>query len=70
MEAVDEMLQKAGPDITRQTFLERVGEATIETRLMGPITYKPGDHQGATSQYMLKLSCEDKRFGNDLKVSR
>lgn len=70
MAFVDAMFQKAGNDITRKTFLERVGNATVETPLLGPVTYKPGNHIDAGSQFMLRLSCADKTLVTDSKVSR
>jgi ABC-type branched-subunit amino acid transport system substrate-binding protein len=70
MAFVDAMFQKAGPDITRAAFLERVGNATIETPFLGPVTYRPGNHIDAGSEFMLKLSCADKALLTYSKVSR
>jgi ABC-type branched-subunit amino acid transport system substrate-binding protein len=70
MEFVNKMLEKAGPDITRDNFFKRVGNTTIETPSLGPVTYKPGDHVSAASQFMLKLSCQEKLFLTDSRVSR
>jgi ABC-type branched-subunit amino acid transport system substrate-binding protein len=60
MAFVDAMLQKAGPNITRETFMQRVGNATIETPMLGPVAYKPGNHIDAGSQFMQQLSCQNK----------
>jgi len=69
MEMIEGMLKVAGPDITRKSFLDKVGSATVETPLMGPVTYKPGDHQGARMEYMTRLSCQDQKMLTFSKVS-
>jgi ABC-type branched-subunit amino acid transport system substrate-binding protein len=70
MELIERMLQVAGPDITRKSFLDKVGNSTVESPLMGPVTYKPGDHQGAHNEYMTRLSCQEQKMLTSSKVSQ
>jgi ABC-type branched-subunit amino acid transport system substrate-binding protein len=57
------MLQAAGPDVTRQSFVQVLESGqTFETGVFPPVTFGPGDHFGGSATHVLEASCQTRTF--------
>lgn len=57
------MLDLSGPDPTRRRFIRRVERAErIRTGIGPTLRYRPDDHLGARSTYVLRADCDDRRW--------
>jgi hypothetical protein len=54
------MLEAAGPDLDRASFIDAVDNLTTSTGVFPDLAYSPDDHFGAHQAHMLKMTCEDR----------
>lgn len=63
-EAVGELLNRAGKDLTRAAFVASTAKATgVAMGLNPPLNYSPDNHFGADTVHVLKLACNGNQGG-------
>lgn len=56
-----QMLEKAGPDLSRQSFILSTEKASIQTNLFPPLQYSQGNHFGGSKVHVLEANCSTKQ---------
>ena len=56
-----QMLEKAGPDLSRQSFILSTEKASIQTNLFPPLQYSQTNHFGGSKVHVLKANCSTKQ---------
>jgi branched-chain amino acid transport system substrate-binding protein len=68
---IHQLLVKAGPDLSRERFIQATSGATVDGQGWFPnLEYTPSDHFGATAVNMLRLNCPAAGTGHWLTEAR
>jgi hypothetical protein len=65
-----EMLRKAGPNLTRESFVYNLERSTIKTGIFPDVSFKPDDHFGGTSMHLLRADCNTNRWVTEQAFAR
>lgn len=52
------LLEKAGKDLSRQSFLAAAEQASVSSGIFPPLQYSPQNHFGANQVWVLRANCE------------
>lgn len=58
MKDLHQMFQKAGPDMSRQSFIQTISSAKISTGVFPDLSYSPSNRFGAKTAWALEAVCE------------
>lgn len=63
--SLHQLIEKAGKDLSRQSFIASTERASIATGLFPPVQYTPQNHFGAGQVHLLRANCTSRRYDTE-----